>query len=80
LDPLDGKKTREPQLFSEFLAEDVEAEWLVRFPGYSMMNLVTESELQQVLPYFSSELRAFFETYRDIPLIAFHSVVSPHTL
>lgn len=32
LDPLDGKKTREPQLFSEFLAEDVEAEWLVRFP------------------------------------------------
>ena len=80
LDPIDGKKTREPQLFSEFLAGDVEAEWLVRFPGYSMMNLVTESEFQQALPYLSPELRTLFETYQDIPLLAFHSVSTPHTL
>lgn len=80
LDPLDGKKTREPQLFREFLANDVEAEWLVRFPGYSMMNLVTDAEFAQAMPYFSPELRAFFETYHDIPLLAFHSAASAHTL
>lgn len=80
LDPLDGKKTREPQLFSEFLANDVEAEWLVRFPGYSKMNLVSNEEFEQVLPYLSPELRTLFETYQDIPLLAFHSVSTPHTL
>jgi hypothetical protein len=74
LDPLDGKKTREPQLFREFLANDVEAEWLVRFPGYSMMNLVTDAEFAQALPYFSPELRAFFQTYHlDMPMLALHS-------
>lgn len=45
-----------------------------------MMNLVTESEFQQALPYLSPELRTLFETYQDIPLLAFHSVSTPHTL
>lgn len=73
LDPVDGKKTRKPQLFSEFLKNDTDdAEWFVRFPGYSMMNLVTESEFAQALPYFSSELRAFFQTYnRNTPLLVY---------
>lgn len=79
LDPLDGQKTTEPQLFREFLSNDVEAEWLVRFPGYSRVNLITESEFRQALPYLSSELRTFFESYQDIPLLAFHSVASGYS-
>ncbi len=66
LDPIDGKKTREPQLFREFLENDIEgAEWLVRFPGYSKMNLVTSEEFEQALPYLSLELQAFFQTYHQ---------------
>lgn len=33
LDPIDGEKTREPQLFKTYLKNDIdEAEWLVRLP------------------------------------------------
>jgi hypothetical protein len=63
LDPIDGKKTREPQLFSEYLQNDVEAEWLVRLPGYSMIELVSQEEFNRSLPYLSPELQLFFHTY-----------------
>lgn len=71
LDPLDGKKTREPQLFTEYLANDTdEAEWLVRLPGYSMIHLVSNEEFHTALPYLSSELQVFFHThYFDVPQV-----------
>lgn len=63
LDPIDGEKTREPQLFTEYLKNDVEAEWLVRLPGYSMIELVSQEEFNRSLPYLSPELQLFFHTY-----------------
>lgn len=75
LDPIDGKKTREPQLFTEYLAHDVEAEWLVRLPGYSMINLVNEDDFYTALPYFSPELQLFFHsTYFEVPQVIVSSI------
>jgi hypothetical protein len=74
LDTLDGKKTRKPQLFREYLDADVDAEWLVRIPGYSMMDPISIEELQAVLPYFSPELQLFFQTqYFDFPQVSINS-------
>jgi hypothetical protein len=68
LDPLDGKKTRNPQLFSEFLAEDVTAEWLVRIPGFNMANPVSYDEFLLTLPLLSPELYVFFQQqYLQVP-------------
>lgn len=70
LDPIDGKKTREPQLFTEYLANDVEAEWLVRLPGYSMIDLVSYDDFNTSLPYLSPELQLYFHTnYFDVPQV-----------
>jgi hypothetical protein len=77
LDTLDGKKTRKPQLFREYLDADVDAEWLVRIPGYSMMDPISIEELQAVLPYFSPELQLFFQTqYFDFPQVAIRTTES----
>ncbi len=70
LDPLDGMKTREPQLFRTYLANDVDAEWLVRLPGYTMINITTHEEFNKALPYFSPEVQVFFHTrYFDSPQV-----------
>lgn len=74
LDPIDGKKTRNPQLFTEYLKNDVEAEWLVRLPGYSMIDLVSQEEFNQSLPYLSLELQHFFRTYNiDTPQLSWNN-------
>jgi len=82
LDPIDGKKTREPQLFTEYLANDVEAEWLVRFPGYSMIDLVSYDDFNTSLPYLSRELQLYFHTnYFDVPqVIASNTEIMANTL
>lgn len=71
LDTIDGAKTREPQLFTTYLANDVDnAEWLVRLPGYSKINLVSNEDFNSALPYLSVELQVFFHTrYYDVPQV-----------
>jgi len=81
LDPIDGKKTREPQLFTEYLANDAEAEWLVRLPGYSMIQLVNDDEFNTALPYLSPEVRVFFHAnYFDVPQVVSSSIFPENTL
>ena len=62
LDPIDGGKTIRPQLFEEYMKNDVDnAEWLVRFPGFSYINPLGEDHLSMVLPFLSRELQLFFQ-------------------
>lgn len=76
LDPLDGKKTREPQLFRTYLLNDVDAEWLVRLPGYTMINLMSHEEFSKAIPYFSPELQIFFHThYFESPQVIVNNTV-----
>lgn len=50
LDPIDGTKTRAPQLFETYLANDVDnAEWFVRFPGYSFIDPIESHNFMSVL-------------------------------
>jgi hypothetical protein len=59
LDPIDGEKIVVPQLLSIYLDNDVEnAEWLVRFPGFSR-NVLEPEHLATILPFFSPELQLF---------------------
>lgn len=37
------------------------AEWLVRFPGFSYINPRGEDHLAMVLPFLSTELQLFFQ-------------------
>lgn len=61
LDPLDGDKTRKPQLLSTYIENDVDdAEWLSRFPGYSRLILEPE-HLSMILPFLSPEVQLFFQ-------------------
>ena len=62
LDPLDGKnRGTAPQRFDDYLQHDVKnAEWFARLPGYSYMSPLPSSELDQVLPFLSSDLQLFF--------------------
>lgn len=69
LDPDDGKRTRIPQLFSEYLRNDVEwATWYIRVPGYTSVDPLSVDQFESTLPYLSPELRAFFQVnYFDTP-------------
>lgn len=61
LDPIDGEKTTAPQLFETYLAHDVDnAEWLIRFPGYSFINPFESESLMSILPFFSDDVRQLF--------------------
>lgn len=60
LDPIDGEKTITPQSLLRYIENDIKAEWLIRFPGYSLVNLVQTQELERSLPYFSSDLQLFY--------------------
>lgn len=61
LDPLDGEKTMTPQALETYLQNDVEAEWLVRFPGFSHLNVLEPDRFPTVLPFLSSELQLLFQ-------------------
>jgi len=60
LDPIDEEKSPKPQLFTTYLANDVDnAEWFARFPGYSRIHPLDTDSLVSILPFLSSELQMF---------------------